>query len=49
MSGYDENGIETEQSVLSGDIYLTTIRQSELDAYTEAWTDARITYGSIVQ
>ena len=49
MGGYDENGLEVQQSSLSGKVYTSVIRQAEVEKYTAAWPDLALTYGGTVQ
>ena len=49
MTGIGDNGYSTSQSVLTGDVYLTTAaRNSELSKFNTAWSDLHFTYPSLV-
>ena len=48
MAGLDENGRNTEQSVLVGKAYVPSIKQSKLDSYRKAWTDLEVKYDSLI-
>lgn len=49
MSGVDKNGYNTEQSVLSGTVYIPVIGQQELYKYQQAWSDLTIIPTTIIQ
>lgn len=44
MSGIDENGFDTNQSVLAGKVEVPEIRQSEIDAYSTVWPNLEVVY-----
>lgn len=47
MSGIGDDGYGTQQSVLTGEVYVSgSIRNSELDNYELAWNDLEVTYNS---
>ena len=47
MSGIGDDGYGTQQSVLTGEVYVSgSIRNSELDNYALAWNDLEVTYNS---
>lgn len=47
MSGIGDNGYGTQQSVLTGEVYVSgSIRNSELGNYELAWNDLEVTYNS---
>lgn len=48
LMGLDENNYNTDISVLSGAVYVSTMRQSKLDDYNAAWEDLVISYSSLI-
>lgn len=47
--GFGEDNItEIKQSVLTGKVYIENIRQTEIDAFSAAWPELKITYGYLV-
>ena len=48
MAGIDDDGYDTSKSVLAGDVYIPTMRQSSLTKYNTAWPYLTITYDSMV-
>jgi len=48
MAGIDDDGYDITQSVLTGDAYVTTMRQSQLSKYNTVWPYLEITYGTMV-
>lgn len=48
LQGMDENEYNTEVSVLSGQAYVPTMRQSKLDAYNAAWEDLEVSYSTLI-
>ena len=48
MSGIDENGFDISQSVVAGKVYVPEIRQSEIDAYANAWPNLEVTYSELI-
>lgn len=49
MKGFDRNGYNTEQSVLSGKVYVPIIRQQQLYEYNQAWSDLEISYSTLIE
>lgn len=48
MSGIDDDGYNTSNSVITGKAYAPTIRQSQLDKYSAVWPYLIVSYGGIV-
>lgn len=48
MSGLDENGYNTDTSVVEGKVHVPIIRERELLIYTERWPDLAITYNTMI-
>ena len=48
MAGIDENGYNTEKSVLSGTIHVPVMRERKLEDYKTAWPDLDITYDTLI-
>lgn len=48
MYGVDKNGYNISQSVLSGSVHVSTIREKKLADYQEVWQDLEISYDSII-
>jgi len=44
LKGIDKNGYNTDQSVLSGNVYVPVIRQQQLYNYQKAWPDLVLDY-----
>lgn len=49
LGGVDESDHNLPQSVLGGAVYVPVVRQSELAAYSGAWSDLAVSYGTLVQ
>lgn len=49
MSGIDSKGYNSEQSVLSGKVYVPVVRQQLLTEYTKAWSDLVISYDTLIE
>lgn len=49
LAGVTNAGGNTDQSVLSGYVYVPTIKQQQLAEYREAWSDLEITYGTLIE
>lgn len=49
MTGIDENGYNTEHSVLIGRVHIPTIRQKELERYNEQWSDLNVSYNTMIE
>lgn len=49
MSGIDENGYNTAQSVLSGSVHVPVMRQNKLDTYKAAWRYLDISYNTMIE
>lgn len=48
LQGMDENEYNTETSVLTGSVYVPSMRQSKLAAYQAAWENLSISYTSLI-
>lgn len=48
MSGLDENGYNTDHSVVEGKVHVPIIREREKLLYTERWPDLEITYNTMI-
>ena len=48
MSGLDENGYNTDHSVVEGKVHVPIIREREKLLYTERWPDLEITYNTVI-
>lgn len=49
MTGTDENGYNTDHSVLAGKVHLPTIRQKELERYNAQWPDLKVSYNTLIE
>ena len=49
MTGLDENGYNTDYSVIEGKVHVPIIRQKELEQFNEQWPDLAVTYNTLVQ
>ena len=49
MAGIDENGYNTEQSVVEGSVFVPIIREKQLADYTKQWPDLKVTYSTLVE
>lgn len=47
LKGIDKSGYNTDQSVLSGRVYVPVIKQQQLYEYQKAWPDLEISAGTI--
>lgn len=48
MSGIDENGYNTDISVLNGSVHVPVIREQYLKEYKNAWNNLDITYDTLI-
>lgn len=48
MTGIDQNGYNTDQSVLAGSVFVPVMREQKLADYRAAWQDLEITYNTII-
>lgn len=48
MAGIDENGYNTERSVLAGKVHVPVMRERKLADYYAAWPDLEITYDTLI-
>lgn len=48
LSGIDENGYNTNTSVLSGSVHVPVMRQQKLDYYNSVWKDLTVTYDTMI-
>ena len=46
LKGIDKNGYNTDKSVLTGKVHVTTIREQQLYDYQKAWPDLEITFNT---
>lgn len=49
MKGIDKDGYNVDASVLSGSVYVPTIRQQRLYEYNRQWPDLAISYGKMIE
>ena len=49
MTGLDENGYNTDHSILEGKVHVPIMRERQLAEYTAQWPDLEITYNTLVQ
>lgn len=49
MKGFDKNGYNAEQSVLTGHVHVPVMKEKVLADYNAAWPDLDITYNTLVQ
>lgn len=48
LKGFDKNGYNADQSVLTGKVHVPIIRQQKLHEYQAAWPDLEITYNTLI-
>lgn len=49
MTGLDENGYNTDHSVVEGNVHVPIMRERQLAEFTAQWPDLNITYNTLVQ
>jgi len=49
LKGMDENGYNSDQSVVTGYAYVPTMRESQRQEYSAAWTDLELDYANFIQ
>lgn len=49
MTGLDENGYNTDHSVIEGSVHVPIMRERQLAEFTAQWPDLNITYNTLVQ
>lgn len=49
MTGLDENGYNTDHSVIEGAVHLPIIREKQLGLYNAQWPDLNITYNTMIR
>ena len=49
IAGVTNTGANTDQSVLTGKVYVPVIKQQQLAEYREAWSDLEITYSTLIE
>ena len=49
MKGIDKNGYNTDQSVLTGKVFVPVIRQQQLNDYHTMWSDLEITFNTMIE
>ena len=49
MKGIDKDGYNTEQSILTGKVYVPVIRQQKLYEYQAVWPDLEISYETMIE
>lgn len=49
MTGLDENGYNTDHSVIEGSVHVPIMRERQLEEFTAQWPDLNITYNTLVQ
>mgnify|MGYP002699999733 CR=1 FL=1 len=49
MTGLDENGYNTDHSVIEGSVHVPIMRERQLADYNAQWPDLNITYNTLVQ
>lgn len=48
LGGVDKNGYNTDQSVLTGKVHVSVMKEKILAEYNEAWSDLEITYNTLI-
>ena len=48
MTGLDENGYNTDHSVVDGKVHVPIIRQKELELFEAQWPDLSLTYNTMI-
>lgn len=48
IGGMDSSGYETDMSVLTGNAYVTVLKQKQLEDYQAIWNDLEITSGQVI-
>ena len=48
MTGLDENGYNTDHSVVEGKVHVPIVRQKELELFSEQWPDLTVTYNTMI-
>lgn len=48
MTGLDENGYNTDRSVVEGKVHVPIVRQKELELFNVQWPDLNVTYNTLV-
>ena len=49
MTGTDENGYNTDHSVLMGKVHIPIVRQKELERYNAQWPDLTVSYSTMIE
>lgn len=49
MKGIDNNGYNTDKSVITGEVHVSIIREQQLYDYQKAWPDLNITSNTIIE
>ena len=49
LSGIDNNGYNTDKSVLTGKVHVPVIRQQQLYEYQDVWSDLEITFDTMIE
>ena len=49
MKGIDNNGYNTDKSILTGSVHVPVMREKRLAAYKAQWSDLDITYNTLVE
>lgn len=49
MKGIDKNGYNTDQSVLTGKVHVSIIREQQLYEYRRVWPDLEITFNTMIE
>ena len=49
MTGTDENGYNTDHSVLMGKVHIPIVRQKELERYNAQWPDLTVSYNTLIE
>lgn len=48
MTGLDENGYNTDHSVVEGKVHVPIVRQKELELFNAQWPDLNVTYNTLI-
>lgn len=49
MKGFDKSGYNTDQSVLTGKVYVPTIKEKQLLDYKAVWSELEIEYNTMIE
>ena len=49
MGGIDKNGYNSDNSVVTGKVYVPVMKEKLLEKYNKVWTDLNITYDTVIR